>query len=142
MSKKSRKNKKLYNKIASEVDTILNQSPNSCYYFFNEDNNYSVNGSDDILKIFDFTYLIPNLFRKCYTNNTLKIPNICPSIIENSVINLYLPILIDEKYMGTVGNTNILIQNKLTAITNNQCILRHQFIYSIYEYTSYNKYNK
>ena len=117
---KKKKNNKLYNKIANEVDTILNQSPNSCYYFFNEDNNYSINGSDDILKIFDFTYLIPNLFRKCYIYKTLSVPNICVNCINGTLdtITKYLPILLDESIIKSFLYFNFPVNIKYYSKLN------------------------
>lgn len=56
---------------------------------------YSIEGVSNIF----FIKIIPNLFRQCYINSSLKIPNICPSIVKNGISTLYLPKLINEKYI-------------------------------------------
>jgi hypothetical protein len=88
------------NSIQKEIDTIINNlQDNTCYITYSPINNYTINGIDNNINIIDFTYLIPNLFRLCYINNTLKIPNICPTFIYNDITTNYAPILLDEKYI-------------------------------------------
>lgn len=83
--------------IEAEVNEILNDNnPGSCCQQFTETTPYSINGVNDILKIIDFTYLIPNLFRKCYLYNPLPIPNICINYTVNSSTIKFLPVLLDE----------------------------------------------
>ncbi len=86
--------------IEKDVEDILNGiNINSCYKLFTDITPYGVNGANDILKIFDYTYLIPNLFRKCYLYGTLPIPNICISEVIGSVTSKNLPILLDEEFI-------------------------------------------
>jgi hypothetical protein len=79
--------------IEDEINNLIDND--SCSIYYKPLNYYSINSVPNIL----FIKIIPNLFRKCYVNSTLNIPNICPSIVQNSVTNFYLPKIIDEKYI-------------------------------------------
>jgi len=84
----------IYNEdIQNEINNLIDND--TCSVKYRPLNYYSVIGFSSIY----FIKIIPNLFRQCYINSTLLIPNICPSIVENSEINLYLPKLIEEKYI-------------------------------------------
>jgi len=79
--------------IQNEINNLIDNGV--CSVKYNILNYYSVIGVSSIY----FIKIIPNLFRKCYINSNLLIPNICPSIVQNSEINYYLPNLIEEKYI-------------------------------------------
>ena len=109
--------------IENEINAILNDNnPNSCCQKFEESTSYSVNGVSDILKIIDFTYLIPNLFRKCYLYNPLPIPNICIKYAISSDTVQYLPILLEENLIKSFlyfnFPVNIQYYNNLSTFVN------------------------
>ncbi len=96
----NKKNIQIYNSETNDVNNIINNINNSiCYKTFTFSTEYSINGDSNFFKIIDFTYLIPNLFRKCYFKNTLKIPDICINYISNDEQFKNLPFLIDELYI-------------------------------------------
>jgi hypothetical protein len=134
-------NKLIYDKVSAEVDNILNEPESSCSFFFNQNNEYVLTGADDIIKVIDYTYLIPNLFRKCYIYKSISIPNICLNCINNTtnVITKYLPYILEENliksflyfnfpvnikyynninsYISRVINYRIVIDNKAKNTT-------------------------
>lgn len=100
IKKLKKKNKNIYNSEKNDIDIILNNINNSvCYKLFTNITQYSISGESNILKIFDYTYLIPNLFRKCYFKNTLAIPDICVNYVKGIDTKKYLPYLLDEIYI-------------------------------------------
>ena len=59
--------------------------------------NTTINGIElNYVNIISLVYLIPNLFRKCFSNDTVTIPNICPKFTFKSNITFYYPLLIDK----------------------------------------------
>jgi hypothetical protein len=113
--------KKKYNKIISEVDNILNQPSSTCSFFYDNLNEFGVNGADDILKIFDYTYLIPNLFRKCFIYKVLPLPNICLTCLDitNNTTTKYLPYLLDENIIKSFLYFNFPVNIKYYSNLNN-----------------------
>jgi hypothetical protein len=105
-----------YNDLASEITKIFNNlTEEECYipYFYNS--LFIINGASDNVKgTLTFSYLIPNLFRKCFTEPSVHIPNICPTFIFNSRVTNYFPLLLEEKliksflYFNFTGNYSIL----------------------------------
>jgi len=110
--KKIKKNNKATSNIIEEVDNILSSTNTNCCMQFNVLPRYSVYGANNILKIFDFTYLIPNLFRKCYAYNTVPIPNVCVNFINNGSNSKFLPFLLDENIIKSLLYFNFPVNIK------------------------------
>lgn len=86
-----------YLEIQNEINNVLdNILPELCYVPYSNLNNYYIDGFSNNNTVLNFSYLIPNLFRKCYMANTLLIPNICPTFVYNSRTFEFIPVLIDE----------------------------------------------
>jgi hypothetical protein len=87
-----------YHDLASEVDKIFNNlTKEECYIPYVYNSLFIINGvSNNIKGTLTFAYLIPNLFRKCFTEPNVHIPNICPTFIFNSRVTNYFPLLLEE----------------------------------------------
>jgi len=86
------------NSIQSEVNYIINNlKKNICYIPLPELTSYNINGIDNDNNGIILSYLIPNLFRKCYINDSVNIPSICPSFVYINTTAHFIPLLIDEK---------------------------------------------
>ena len=88
-----------YGDIQSEINTIFNNlTSDECYIQYNTNNLFIINGvSNNVQGSLTFSYLIPNLFRKCFTQNSVTVPNICPTFIFNSRVSKYFPLLLEEE---------------------------------------------
>lgn len=83
--------------ITEEVNGVMNTiNLSNCSKFIYRDISYTVTGVSENVDTPNYVFLIPNLFRKCYLQDTLLIPNICPNYISNSIYFNFYPILIDE----------------------------------------------
>lgn len=85
--------------IESEINYVINNiNNNSCSFEYKTINKLTILGiSTNINKsIINLTYLIPNLFRKCYLQENIKIPNICPNYTDDIIILNYFPYLLEE----------------------------------------------
>jgi hypothetical protein len=107
------------NDANNEVGNLLNLiENNTCSTFVPANNNFAVNGiggEDNVTDSTNYTFLIPNLFRLCYVQDTLLIPNICNLFIfYNKTLN-FIPILIDEKLIKS-----FLYFNFPVNISNNE----------------------
>jgi hypothetical protein len=87
------------NILDSEIDKIFNDlSEHNCSIPYDYSLNITINGVVlNYIDIINLVYLIPNLFRKCYSKDTATIPSLCPKFTFNSGVTFYYPILIDEK---------------------------------------------
>lgn len=86
------------NSIKSEVNYIINNlKKNICYIPFPELISYNINGIANDNNGIILSYLIPNLFRQCYINDSVNIPSICPSFVYINTTTHFIPLLIDEK---------------------------------------------
>ena len=129
-------------RISAEVDKIINLSSDNeqCCKQFNNSSEFSVTGADDILKIFDYTYLIPNLFRKCYSYNTLPIPSICINNITNINTDKFLPFLLNENIIKSLLYFNFPVNIKyykninsyINNVVNYKKIISKNLKYSTY----------
>ena len=111
--------------LLSDIEYILNNLLESiCYIPYSTMNIYSINGILGSQNLVDFSYLIPNLFRLCYMNDQVYIPNICPTFIYLSSTTNYFPLLIDENliksflYYNFPANTDNLIQYNYNFLNN------------------------
>ena len=62
-------------------------------------NYYSINGFTDTINKIDYTYLVPNLFRLCYVQPSVAVPNICLLYNDNDIVVNNYPVLLDEIYI-------------------------------------------
>jgi len=125
--------------IESEIDDVLsNINNNSCSYEYRPINIKTILGiSTNVNKsIIDLTYLIPNLFRKCYLQQNMKLPNICPKFTnsnDNIIIN-YFPYLLEENLIKSflyfnfpasyINSSNII--NNVNIIRNLEKIVKRR----------------
>jgi hypothetical protein len=85
--------------LEEEIDNVFNNLLNeTCYTYYNESVG-RVSLLNDIVNLSDFTYLIPNLFRVCYAQNSVTLPYICPTYVNpvNTV-----------NYFPNIINTNLI----------------------------------
>lgn len=92
------KNFKNSNTLSTEINKIFNDLVKyNCSIPFEFSKNIVINGVEvDYVNLINLVFLVPNLFRKCYYNDTITIPNVCPKFTFNSVVTFYYPLLIDE----------------------------------------------
>lgn len=85
--------------IEDEINDIVNNLDNgTCSYEFQESNKTTIIGiSTNVNKsIIDLSYLVPNLFRKCFYKSKLQIPSVCPKYISGNVVKYFFPYLLEE----------------------------------------------
>lgn len=86
-----------YENLKDEIEIIVNNLENTlCAIPYTDSKGYNINGINETNPGTNISYLIPNLFRKCYLNDTLKIPNICPTFIYENSTTRYFGLLADE----------------------------------------------
>jgi len=86
--------------LSNNDKNIINNIDNKkCYYEKTFVNYHTINGFSESIDRIDYTYLVPNLFRLCYVQTTLSVPNVCVKYLVNNVIYNYFPILLDEIYI-------------------------------------------
>jgi len=86
-----------YNKIKNDIDNIFNNILDDTCYIYYDIPTYtlSVLGVGNTIKLSDFTFLIPNLFRKCYAQLNASTPYICPTYNNPQNTTSYYPALIN-----------------------------------------------
>ena len=86
------------NILSTEVDKIFDDlTKYNCSIPYEYSNNVTLNGIElNYVNIINLVYLIPNLFRKCYCNDNITVPSICPKFTFKYNITFYYPLLIDE----------------------------------------------
>ncbi len=85
--------------INSEIDDILNNiNNNACSYEYKSINTQTILGITSTVNksIIDLTYLIPNLFRKCYFKSKIQVPYVCPKYITDDTFTNYFPYLLEK----------------------------------------------
>lgn len=86
-----------YDTLKNEINEIIDNLENTvCSISYPHLESYNINGINDINSGINFSYLIPNLFRSCYLNDSLKIPNICPTFIYVDKTRNFFPLLESE----------------------------------------------
>jgi hypothetical protein len=137
LSNGSKEEEKLVNQIFKSISSI------PCSVPFKLDSIYTVAGEKDIIKIFDYTYLIPNLFRLCYVQNTLPLPDACINYVNTNITDKYLPYLIPEIYIKSFLYFNFPANHKdytyLNTFINNIVNLKNYILTKTYN-TSYGSY--
>ena len=88
--------------LVKEIDDIFNNlesEKSSCSIPYSKNSSMTLVGLNFYTDSFNYSFLIPNLFRKCFIQKDIPIPNICPNFEKNNVIKNYLPLLLDKKYI-------------------------------------------
>jgi hypothetical protein len=113
-----------YNDLESEVNKIFNNlTEEECYIPYVYNSLFIINGVYDNAKgNLTFSYLIPNLFRKCFTEPQVYIPNICPTFIFNSRVTNYYPLLLEENLIKSFLYFNFTADYKI--LNNPQNLLK------------------
>lgn len=106
-----------YTKYGNEIDILFNNLiTTNCSFPYNKLTYYTIIGSpNNINDITSYAYMIPNLFRKCFINNTVNVPSICPAFIYMNYNIYFFPLLIDpdliKSFLYFGFTTNILKYN-------------------------------
>ena len=84
--------------IQEELNIVFyNLSTYQCYILLPANASLILNGLDVNFPVISSSFLIPNLFRKCYLLDDLYIPNICNTFVSNLINYNFRPLLINEK---------------------------------------------
>jgi len=106
-----------YNRLEEEIEDIFNNLlEEQCYVYYNSSlvSNKLI-GIDENINLGDFTFLIPNLFRACYSKKSISLPSVCPTYIDSTNYINYFPILINTdliksflyfNFPGSIKNYN------------------------------------
>lgn len=106
--------------LQNEIDIIINNLlKDYCFIPYYISSNIKINGIDNQNNLFNFSYLIPNLFRKCYLNNSANIPGICPSFIYKTKTVHFYPLLADENIIKSFLYFNFPVNIKEYNSNNN-----------------------
>lgn len=92
--KNFKKNNSLEN---NEIELLFkNLTNNKCSFPYNKIQIYNIIGTDNNTNnIVDYLYLIPNLYRECFVQESISIPSACPIFIYSSNVTYYVPYIID-----------------------------------------------
>lgn len=94
---KSQFNNNEVDQFNNEINEIFNNLINEkCYYAKTSPSTYSTNGISNQANSNNYSFLIPNLFRLCYVQDNLYIPNICNLFVHNNINYNFLPKILDE----------------------------------------------
>ena len=139
-----------YSSLGKQIDLILNNLlENKCSIPYSITFAYTVLGasvSSNSNRSLNLCIIVPNLFRLCFVQNKLYIPNICPVFDDKNRNTKYIPLLLDKKtiksflYYGFSTDiykypppTNIsdtFLEDKLLPILNS----KRKTNYQIYPY--------
>jgi hypothetical protein len=84
------------NILKTDINNAIANNQNQICYIPSVNQAILINGLDNSTGTIDFSYLIPNLFRLCYANNTVKVPDICNRFIFGSTVSNFFPVLLEE----------------------------------------------
>lgn len=84
--------------LNTEIDEIFNNLIKyNCSIPYNFSNNSNINGIEvEYVNLINLVIFIPNLFRKCYVDDSISIPGVCPKFTFSSTVTFYYPLLIDK----------------------------------------------
>ncbi len=119
-----------YNALKDEIDIIINNLENTvCAIPYPDISSYNINGINEINSGINISYLIPNLFRECYLNDSLKIPNICPTFIYETSTTHYFSLLANENIIKSFLYFNFPVNINVYNSNNNflEKILRFKY---------------
>jgi hypothetical protein len=84
------------NELSNELENLFDHiNDQSCSGFFKIPSNFTISGISVGNIYVIFSYLIPNLFRLCYSQEKISVPSVCPSFITEKYITNHLPIILD-----------------------------------------------
>lgn len=126
--------------LKEQIDTILNNLlQNKCSIPYSVTFPYTVLGvsvSSNSNRSLNLCIIVPNLFRLCFVQPQLYIPNICPVFDDKNRNTKYIPLLLDKKtiqsflYYGFSTNiykyppqtniSNTFLEDKLLPILNSK----------------------
>ena len=90
-----------FSSLAEQIDIILNNLlENKCSIPYSITFPYTVLGvslSSNSNRSLNLCIITPNLFRLCFVQNKLYIPNICPVFDDKNRNTKYIPLLLDKK---------------------------------------------
>jgi len=90
-----------FSSLAGQIDIILNNLlENKCSIPYSITFPYTVLGvslSSNSNRSLNLCIITPNLFRLCFVQNKLYIPNICPVFDDKNRNTKYIPLLLDKK---------------------------------------------
>ena len=109
-----------YDILKDEIDIIINNLEKTvCAIPYPSLESYNINGINETNSGINFSYLIPNLFRSCYLNDSLKIPNICPTFIYKTSTTRFFPLLASENIIKSFLYFNFPVNITSYNINNN-----------------------
>ena len=118
----------------NEIDNIINNLENTvCSIPYPYPSGYNINGINKIKSGIDFSYLIPNLFRSCYSKDSLKIPNICPTFIYINKSTHFFPLLESENIIKSFLYFNFPVNINSYNSNNNFLEDILKFKYQLYK---------
>lgn len=86
--------------LANEIDNVFNNiDSNNCSVKDDLVESVTINGISSVFSdtgLYNLTYIIPNIFRKCFYSNQIKLPQACPSYTSSSKGSRYLPLILNE----------------------------------------------
>ena len=134
-----KQNEELENEIYNSLNNLLNTECSKSYTPLNPVTLNGTSNSSDGTSSVDLTYLVPNLFRKCFVQKSVSIPSACPKFINQQNVTNYLPYLIDENFIKSflyfnfpASYTNYSILNILINARINANILIKKKINTTY----------
>jgi len=121
--------------LKEEIDNIFNNILNEkCYTYYDTPLlSYKLVGFGETIDVSDFTGLIPNLFRACYSQVNAKIPYICPTYTNPINTVNYYPVLINTNLIKSFLYFNF--PSSIKYFNN------YNFINSIYKYKNFKNIN-
>lgn len=123
-----------YDTLKNEIDIIINNLEYTiCAVPYPSFSSFNINGVNENNSGINFSYLIPNLFRSCYLNNTLKIPNICPLFIYVDTTTRFFPLLADENIIKSFLYFNFPVNINSYTASNNFLEKIFKFKYELYK---------
>ena len=86
-----------YGDLEEEIESIIdNLIKDVCFIPSFVSSLINIGGLDNNVNTIESSYLIPNLFRKCYSYTRIRVPGVCPNFVYKTRSLNFLPQLIDE----------------------------------------------
>ena len=115
------------NSLANQIDLILNNLLTvKCSIPYSVTFPYTILGatiSNNSNRSLNLVIIVPNLFRLCYIQPKVYIPNICPIFDDKNINTKYIPLLLNSKIIKSFlyygFSTNIYKYDSSRKISNN-----------------------
>lgn len=125
--------------LENEINDVFNNllDNESCSIEYTRNNSYSLNGiksSTDLVNyVINYSYTIPNLFRKCYTNkqiysNNFNITKSCPIYINENFITYNFPLILDQNLIKSFFYYNISSNYLKYNVSNIETYIRSNIL--------------